>query len=214
MMRAASATCIVLIGITMAWAPASAKDFGTQGQTFRVDEVDLLAVIEARLRQAQASGEIDRVNSAFARRAEAKVRRPTPVAGITPTQQRRNWEFDPTMTVERDIRDQKGNMIAFAGQKVNPLDFVGMHQELVFVDGDNAAELDWATRQYPGLKAKIIFVSGSPFEAMGARKRRFYFDQDGKLTGRFGIRHTPAVVRQSGSVLSISELVLKQGKAS
>jgi hypothetical protein len=39
--------------------------------------------------------------------------------------------------------------------------------------------------------AKIIFVSGSPFDAMKPWQRRFYFDQGGTLTPKFGIRHTP-----------------------
>ena len=49
---------------------------------------------------------------------------------------------------------------------------------------------------------------------MTARKRRFFFDQDGRLTAKFGIRHTPAVVSQTGSLLRVSETVLKPGAKS
>lgn len=187
---------------------SQARDFGQVGQTFPVIETDLLATIETRLRRAQASGELDRVNAMFAKRVEAKARRPTPVAGITAADQPRSWNFDPAITLERDIRDQKGNLIASAGQRVNPLDFVVIRQDLVFVDGDDAEQLDWATRQFADAKAKIIFVNGSPIEAMTARKRRFYFDQEGKLTHRFGIQHTPAVVTRAGTVMRVSEMVL------
>ena len=48
---------------------------------------------------------------------------------------------------------------------------------------------------------------------MTNRKRRFYFDQEGKLTSKFGIEHTPAVVRQAGRVMRVSEQVLKTGRA-
>lgn len=65
-----------------------ARDFGQLGQTFPVIEADLLSTIEARLQRAQATGEMDRVNAAFAKRVEAKVRRPVPVAGITPAEER------------------------------------------------------------------------------------------------------------------------------
>ncbi|HRI98278.1 MAG TPA: histidine kinase, partial [Nocardioides sp.] len=41
----------------------------------------------------------------FAARAEAKVRRPTPVAGITPAEEARTWDYDPSVTLERDIHD-------------------------------------------------------------------------------------------------------------
>jgi conjugal transfer pilus assembly protein TraW len=189
-----------------------ARDYGRLGATFPIAEPDLLATIESRLRAAQASGEMARVNAGFARRVEERVRRPAPVAGIGATEEARSWTFDPTVALERDIRDQKGNLIAAAGQRINPLDFVGLRQDIVFVDGDDPRQLDWATRRYPELKAKIVFVSGSPFEEMTARKRRFFFDQEGKLTNRFRIAHVPAVVSQAGRVLRVSEIVLPQGR--
>ena len=191
-----------------------AKDYGQAGQTFPVIEPDLLATIEGRLRQAEASGEMARINGQFSRRAEAKVRRPDPVAGLSPTQQSRTWNYDPSVTLERDIRDQKGQLIAAAGQRINPLDFVTIRQELVFIDGDSPAQLEWATRHYSDGQAKIILISGSPFEEMTRRQRRFYFDQQGRLTGKFGIEHVPAVVKPAGKVMQVSEIELPKRKAS
>lgn len=199
---------ILLCALTFSSA-GQASDHGVVGQAFPIIETDLLSVIEQRLTKLQASGGIDRMNAEFARRAEAKVRRPTPVAGITPATQARVWAFDPTIVIEKDVKDQKGNYVARAGQTVNPLDFVAMHQALVFVDGDDKAQMEWATSQYSDLKAKIILVSGSPIEEMTARKRRFYFDQEGRLTGKFGVRHTPAVAEQDGKVIKVSEVKLK-----
>ena len=217
MKRVAIATVIVLgLGTVLAAAiPASieARDYGQAGQAFPVVEPDLLATIEARLRRAEASGELARTNEMFAKRVEAKVRRPNPVAGITAARETRSWNFDPSITIERDIHDQKGNLVARGGQRINPLDFVSIKQDLVFVDGDDASQVDWATGRYGDLKAKIIFVSGSPIEAMTSRKRRFYFDQEGKLTSRFGIEHTPAIVSQSGRVMRVTEQALKPGRA-
>lgn len=199
---------VILCSLTLSSA-GQASDHGVVGQTFPIIETDLLSVIEQRLTKLQASGGIDRMNAEFARRAEAKVRRPTPVAGITPATQARVWAFDPTIVIEKDVKDQKGNYVARAGQTVNPLDFVAMHQALVFVDGDDKAQMEWATSQYSDLKAKIILVSGSPIEEMTERKRRFYFDQEGRLTGKFGVRHTPAVAEQDGKVIKVSEIKLK-----
>ncbi|WP_176593137.1 type-F conjugative transfer system protein TraW [Sphingobium sp. EM0848] len=201
---------VLLIGGAMR---GEAKDYGQAGQTFPVIEPDLLATIEARLTQAEASGELAGMNAAFAKRVEAKVRRPDPVVGITPAQVARSWRFDPTVTVEQDIRDPKGQLIAAAGQRINPLDFVTISQDLVFVDGDDSAQMAWATTRYSEVKAKIILVSGSPIEEMTNRKRRFYFDQEGRLTGKFGIQHVPAVVSPAGKVMQVSELVLLARRA-
>lgn len=190
-----------------------ARDYGQAGQAFPVIEPDLLATIEARLKRAESTGELARTNEMFAKRVEAKVRRPTPVSGISPAITAREWDYDPSVRLERDIHDQKGNLIASAGQTINPLDFIAIKQALVFIDGDDAGQIAWATSRYTDLNAKIIFVSGSPVEEMTNRKRRFYFDQAGTLTSRFGIEHTPAVVRQNGRVMRVTEQALKPGRA-
>src|SRR3546814_4322186 len=77
---------------------------------------------------------------------------------------------------------------------------------LLFLDGDDPDQLTWALKQ--DANAKLILVKGAPLELMKARQRRFYFDQGGKLTERFGIRSVPARVRQQGRVLEISEIAL------
>ena len=104
--------------------------------------------------------------------------------------------------------DAKGQVIAPAGTRINPLDFVQLREDLVFIDGNDAAQLSWATQRWSPQRAKIIFVAGSPFEAMKPFARRFYFDQGGKLVSRFGIAHVPAVVSASGKALRIAEVPL------
>jgi conjugal transfer pilus assembly protein TraW len=185
-----------------------AADYGQMGQTFPIIETDLLTTIETRLTALEANGGIARMQRQMQEQAVASVRRPKPVDGMTPATRARDWLFDPSIVTEDDIVDAKGNLIAARGTRVNPLDLVQLSQALVFIDGDNAAELAWAVKTWSDTRAKIIFVSGSPFDAMKPWQRRFYFDQGGTLTGKFGIRHTPAVVSAAGANLKISEFPL------
>ena len=184
-----------------------AADHGQMGETFPIIEADLLATIETRLRTLEANGGIERLQNQMREQAIASVRRPRPVAGLTPATARREWLFDPSMRLEDDIVDAKGNRIAARGTRINPLDHVALSQDLVFVDGTDAGQIDWAVRTYSASRAKVIFVSGSPFEAMKPYQRRFWFDQGGQLTARFGIRHTPAVV--TGAAVSHGVKALK-----
>ena len=85
-----------------------------------------------------------------------------------------------------------------------------LRQRLVFVDGDDPAQLAWATRRYKATDAKLILVRGAPLELMRARQRRFYFDQGGTLVKHFGIRAVPATVEQQGRFLIISEVPLRK----
>ncbi len=202
-------------GLVLPALPAvQARDHGVMGQTFPIAEPDLLASIQGRLETLQANGGLVRLQEQLKAKAADRVRRPTPVVGITRATAARQWSFDPSIVVESDIRDHKGNLVARAGQRVNPLDFMAMSQELVFLDGDDPAQLDWAARRYRQVgKVKLILVNGSPFDRMKEYQRRFFFDQQGQLTAKFGISHTPAVVRASGKFLAIEEVVVPPAHA-
>lgn len=196
---------VVLLAIA---SPVLARDYGQLGTTTPVIEPDLLAAIEARLLAVQASGKMAAMQKALAARTAAKVKRPPPVDGLSPTTTTKTWTYDPTITVAGDIFDHQGHLIIAAGRKVNPLDTVGLRQSLVFLDADDPAQLRWAVRATTPLNAKLILTRGSPFDVMKAEQRRVYFDQGGKLTTKFGIRHTPAVVEQAGRVLKVTEFVV------
>lgn len=184
---------------------AAARDYGQHGAVFPVIEVDLLSAIQSKLVAMQASGAIDHANRTLAARTEAHVRRPPQVAGIGIATNVRSWTYDPTITVAQDLRDGQGRVVVRAGTRVNPLDTVPLRQKLLFLDGDDAAQIAWARTHTTALDAKLILVGGSPFELMKAEQRRFYFDQAGTLTRHFGIRAVPALVEQQGRTLRVTE---------
>jgi len=192
----------------IAASPALARDYGQHGHVWGVAEPDLLAQIHARLAAMEKSGETSRLNEALKRRTIARVNRPEPVAGIVRAALRRQWHFDPTITVSETIADDKGRTVIAAGTRVNPLDSVTLRHPLVFLDGNDASQLAWASQRFGKTSAKFILVKGAPLALMKARQRRFYFDQGGKLVAHFGIRAVPATVTQDGRRLLVSEEAL------
>jgi conjugal transfer pilus assembly protein TraW len=199
---------LLAAGVGMA-TPALARDYGQQGAVWPVVEPDLLAQIHARLAHLEKTGETARLNEELKRRTIARVNRPEPVAGVGSAAATRSWRFDPTITVDRDIADEKGRVIIAAGTRVNPLDTVPLRAPLVFLDGDDPAQLAWAARRFGATRAKLILVRGAPLELMKARQRRFYFDQGGSLVKHFGIRAVPATVEQQGRVLLVTEQAIE-----
>jgi conjugal transfer pilus assembly protein TraW len=207
------ALCIAASLTMLVAAPLAARDYGQQGTVFPILEPDILKSIETKLRAAEASGKIAAMNKDLAKRTTALVKRPPPVAGLTKATKIRSWTYDPTITIGEDIRDHKGALIIARGRRINPLDTVGLRQSLVFLDGDNAGQVAWALKSTTQLNAKLILTGGSPFDRMKAAQRRFYFDQGGQLTAKFGIRALPAVVEQQGKVLKITEVALPLSRA-
>ena len=208
-MRAGPASILLaLLGVGALPMMASARDFGTFGPTWAIAEPDLLAVIKARLEAARQSGKLDAMNQRFVEAAQASVHRPHAVTGITPATSDRRWSFDPSVTLSQDIRDARGNLIAAQGQRFNPLIHLNLAHSFAFIDGDSAEERDWALRQGTPDRLWIVLVKGSPTDLMKATQRRFYFDQMGTITAKFGIAHTPALLIQQGDHLDIREVVL------
>ena len=200
-----------LLAVLLCPAEVLARDYGQRGTVFPVIERDLLEQIHSRLTQMERSGETARLNEDLKRRTIARVNRPDPVVGLIRAHESRSWPFDPTITLAADVRGAKGELIHAAGTRVNPLDSVKLRGDLLFFDGDDPAQIAWALRQEAN--AKLILVKGAPLELMKARQRRFYFDQGGNLTEKFGIRAVPARVRQNGRVLEVSEIALPPRKA-
>jgi conjugal transfer pilus assembly protein TraW len=200
------------LGFAAAVPPAAAKDYGQVGTVFPLLEPDMLRVIELKLKALQANGQLDAMNQRLRTRTEARVRRPEPVAGIELATRARTWLFDPSIVIDHDIRDHKGNLISAAGTRVNPLDYVVVTTPLVFIDGDDDGQLAWAIKRFDA-KARLIMVKGAPLEAMTRHQRRFYFDQAGRLTAKFGITHVPAMVEPAGRAMRVTETPVK-GKSS
>jgi len=203
---------LAVLGIGSAPMMASARDFGTFGPTWSIAEPDPLAAIKARLEAARQNGKLDAMNQRFVESAQASVRRPHAVAGITPASSDRRWSFDPSVTLSQDIRDARGHLIATQGQRFNPLTHLNLAHSFAFIDGDSAVEREWAMHQGAPDKLWIVLVKGSPTDLMKATQRRFYFDQMGSLTGKFGIAHTPALLVQQGDHLDIREVALPVGE--
>ena len=191
-------------------APASAADLGVRGALFPLAETDVLELLQARLKAAQASGRVDRLNHEFAARARRSIERPPAVAGLVHTQEPRSWTFDPTIVAAKDIADPNGRVFVHTGDRINPLQRMATFDRvMVFIDGDDPDQVAFGLRAlhtYGAVRTRVILVKGAPLELMKREKASFYFDQGGTLCDRFGLRQVPAVIERSGDVLKISEV--------
>ncbi|GEQ99204.1 type-F conjugative transfer system protein TraW [Iodidimonas gelatinilytica] len=183
-----------------------------RGHTWEIIETDLLAHLKAKASAFAGNGGLDAWQKDAERRVRSYVETPPPVSGIAPALEDRSRLFDPSIRVAKDIQDDKGRLIAKAGTLINPLDYVTLSKDLLFVDGRDEAQVTWAL----GIKrpAKIVLVAGPVLALMREHKRPLYFDQKGLLARRFQIAAVPASVSQDGRRLRIREFPLskKTGK--
>lgn len=188
-------------GLLAAVSEAKAKDFGVQGHIFEIIEQDFFEVINAKLEAA----DWNKFNQKIQNKTKDYIENPTKVTGIKRAKEAKEYFYDPTYTLTQDIRDHTGKLIHRQGTKVNPLEFTSLRDALLFIDGDDKNQIEFALEQYKQNqeKLKIILVKGFPLKLQRQEKIWIYFDQGGILTSKLGISEVPALVTQEDLKLKI-----------
>ncbi len=187
-----------------------AENLGVVGPLMDIKEFDFLILIEEKLLALEQSGEIEGLKAQFLDRARQYLKRPPPVLNIFKTVNPRRFSFDPSIRYPANLRDDKGEIFYLKNTRFNPLETLSFSQALLFLDGDDRQQLDWALKfeQTQKIEALWILINGPVFELMARLNRVIYFDQGGKLVEKFGIQQVPAVVRQEAKQFVVEELKL------
>lgn len=206
MRRVLVALCLALPSLTQA------ANLGTVGDIWPIREHDLLSVIRERLGEHFAGKTQERIQQELRDRVTDSVLNPAPIEGVRRAEATAVRAFDPAFVVQKDIADDKGNVLARKGQRVSPFDVLPtFNQTLVFIDGRDAAQLTWfRQRPRPGVMDKLILVGGNIKDSSDALDVRVYFDQGAVLVNKFGIRRVPAIVDQmpGEKLLRITEVAV------
>jgi len=189
------------------YGESMALNLGVQGSVYEIGEQNALTWIAEKLRLMEINGEIAAQNQKLKEQALKTLERPTPIY-LKTTQHPRIFEKDLTITVFADIKDVNGTIIHKAGTRINPLKNGWSAKSLIFFDGDDLKQLNWALREYKNKKrlAKLVLIKGAPLELMRRYDIPFYFDQAGKLSQYFELEQVPAIVHQEKDKLMIEEV--------
>ncbi|MBY0501645.1 MAG: type-F conjugative transfer system protein TraW [Alphaproteobacteria bacterium] len=205
------------------WAlnTASARDLGTHGVIFPIEEEDPIQLIQQKLKVLKENGEMERHNRILQKKTIAAVKRPKPVEGITRATESRIFYYDPSYIVKEDMTDHQGRVFIKKGTKINPLETVSLSQNLLFFDGDDREQVSWAQNFLSAKKSegkhqkeavKLILIKGAPLSLSEEFKIPVYFDQGGLLIKKLGIQYVPAFVTQEDLRLRIEEVPLSSQK--
>ena len=178
------------------------------GPSYPVTEPDMLQEIQRVLREKERTGELARLKSEAITRSKRSVENPPAVTGLVHTSFPRTFYLDPSYRVPQTLIGPNGEVIARAGDTINPLDYVSLSKHWLFFDGRDQTQVAKAKQliaHYNG-KVKPIMTAGAVLELTRKWKRQVYFDQGGTLVKKLGIRQVPALVSQEGKRLRIDEL--------
>ncbi len=186
-------------------------DHGVHGELFTIEEEDMIEVLMRRLTLLKESGKLDVFQQEFQEKARKNVLEPKAVSHITPTTHERVFYVDPTLIIEGDIvipegLNQAGHVLARTGDLLNPLHTLKPHKGLLFIDGDDEAQQQFAVQH--AHQFDIVLVKGKPLELENKLNLPIFFDQGGIITKRYGITHVPAKMEVDDDRLKFTEFKL------
>jgi conjugal transfer pilus assembly protein TraW len=188
--------------------PVFADDARVIGPVYPITETDFIQMAQKKI-QEKMSGEDGKSWQDQQRLIRVAADRPSPVLGLRPTIHSRRWLFDPSFVIPSNVLSANGAILLKSGSRFNPLQKMHWDKSLLFIDGDDPAQVSWVKEQDKQLKGQdlLILVNGSLHAvAQQFPHKHIYFDQGGRLIQRLQITQVPAVVSQVGDQLEISEV--------
>ena len=191
---------------------AHAEDLGAAAQTYRLDP-DAREAFKDVIRRKQRSGELDTFWKSYRDKTVEAIKHPVPL-GIRSDYAHRTETRQVRFTVPADYRDERGNIVVRRGTVVEPLKLQPLSSGLVFIDGRDQAQVDYAIARGRAAPLKIVMTAGSPLELRVKYRQAawtagqgipFYFDQRRMIIDTlwrlYGIdvSSVPAVMTQAGT---------------
>ena len=194
--------------------PAYAEELGVIGPVYPIGEKSALDTILNKLKEKERSGELQKLQQAAIKRSVNSAKNPAPVGGLVTAQERKQRFIDPTVTYDKAVTTDEGLIVVPAGSKINPLLVTSLSKRLVFFDGRDKAQTEAVHKMVLkySTKVKPILVAGSWYDTSKAWKTQVFYDQQGKLSKRFGIEAVPTVISQQGGMLLLEEVPAKELK--
>ena len=201
---------IILSTAILATWSANAKDFGTKGHTHQIIEQPFLQMLHKRLQGVDMKKEKQKMEQI----AKERIHNPPAVENVKPAVRNHTFYYDPTYVLDEDAVLPCGKVLHKAGTTVNPLAHMDLNRRLFFVDSREKDQVKWLkaelnnplSEQKEPVEDRIILVGGSPPELEKELGLSVYFDQQGSLTNKFGIKHSPALAVQEGLKIRINEI--------
>lgn len=194
-----------VVAYLMSLGSLYAQNLGNYGEVFPIVEQDIRHVIMEKLKLMQATGELKEHQSRMIKRVTQQVRRPKPI-NLSTTSHPKLFTMDPSITVNQDISDAHGKIIAQKGTQLNPFNRVSFSKTLFFFNADDSKQVSWVKNHYQEYAhVKFILTAGDVTEASEVLGS-VYFDLRGRLSRYFHLKHVPSIVRQQGLVWEIKEI--------
>lgn len=200
---------LVMVLILLA-PPCFANHLETMGQTYDIEEPDVIKEMEDRAATADIKKHLDPEKFT----EKVKGFKPMNLVKLPKTEVARTFLVDMTYTLDMDIPDGKGGILYPKGYTFNPLDFMPVPPPtLVIINGEDQDQVAWFENSPYRFNARTkLLLAGGDFYTIGHRfNRPAYFLME-PVAKKFQLQHSPCVVRPRGNMIEVEEFTVLDKK--
>lgn len=193
-----------------------AEDLGVKNKNYLTDR-DGREQMKDQIRAKEKNGELDKFWNNYRDKTINAIKNPAPL-GVKTDAQYRTVIKELKFSLPQDYKDQNGRIVAKKGTVIEPLKIQPLLTGLIFIDGRDQSQVDYAIRSGKYERLKIILTAGSPYALRvrykdhnwsGNKTIPFYFDQRKMIINQFkqlynvDISSVPAKLTQDNGKLKI-----------
>lgn len=195
---------------------ACAEDLGVKNKTYAPGR-DAREQMKDQIREKQRSGQLDQFWLDYRNKTIDAIKNPAPLGVPTATAYRMQL-YALRFVMPQDYRDEQGRVIVQKGKVIEPLKIQPLVTGLIFIDGRDQSQVDYAIKAGRAERLKIVLTAGSPYALRlkykdadwnGSKTIPFYFDQRAMIINQLknlyqiDVSSVPAKLTQRGTQLCV-----------
>lgn len=188
-------------------------DLGNYGQMSIPSEVDMETELADRIKRFDWKGYTNGLVQNFWRNQKT--------VNVPHATKPDDYELDPTFTVTHDIRLPDGTVLAYAGDKVNPLKTLPFNVTLLVIDASDPSQRAYASQQVkedPSGKLRVMSTTVPATSADGWSEWNHWEEDIGthlyfyskQYGDRLRLTGTPSLVSGNGLTLKVKQVVVSE----
>jgi conjugal transfer pilus assembly protein TraW len=196
---------IITIGFLLYLAPVSyASVVGSGGAVYPIHEKDALEELHERIKQVNWNRHLEGLGRSI------KAYRPGTLHPLPKAREDRTFTVDLTYTLEFDIPDGSGGILYPKGYTFNPLDYAGLPNTLVFIDGEDTEQVAWFRNSgyAKNPRVMLLLTNGSHVSVSGKLQRPVFYATR-QIAERFRLQAVPSVLYQKGRLVEVKEFAIE-----
>jgi conjugal transfer pilus assembly protein TraW len=178
---------------------AVVHDLGTFGETYPVQEPDIIAELQQKAARAHDPALFERM----------KTYQPPELHQLPPAKVDRTFLVDMTYTLDRDITDADGRVVYPRGYTFNPLDYISFPGGLVIINAEDPSQVKWFTSSpyFKNHQARLLISGGLAADLIETLQRPVYYLTE-DIAERLQLTAVPSLVIQHEDRLQVREFYL------